>query len=143
MLTDQSFNLSYKRLAPTYVKLSFYFFNLKRIYMNTIDRENCILSSFLYADDMGMNKDEAFVLNESIFTSSYRRATASKINDETNNDKYYGYLSVTLQEHTKDTRFEQDWTDIISQTPLPFSVVKRIHSDLAMEYKNRISKGLR
>ena len=108
--------------------------------MNTIDRENSILASFLYANDMGADTTEAFQLNPNIFTSAYRRATANKINDETNGEKYYGYLSITLEAHTKGTVYEQDWLDILSQTPMPFSVIKRIHSDLEHEYSNRLLK---
>ncbi len=111
--------------------------------MNTIDRENAVLASFLYADDMGTDKSQVFVLDSNIFTSSYRRATANKINDETNSDKMYGYLSVTLQDLTEGTEFEQDWINILAQTPMPFSVVKRICDDLKEEHKRKIAKGLR
>lgn len=110
---------------------------------NTPDRENAILASFLYADDMGTDKKEAFTLDSNIFTSEYRRATANKINDETSKDKMYGYLSITIEEHTKGTTFEQDWIDILAQTPMPFSVVKRIHDDLQKEHKNRLAGRFR
>jgi len=111
--------------------------------MTNIDRENAVLASFLYADDMGTDKKQSFELDSRIFTSSYRRATANKINDETNNDKMYGYLSVTLQDLTANTMYEQEWINILAQTPLPFSMAKRIHNDLIVEFNNRIAKGLR
>ncbi len=107
---------------------------------NTIDRENAVLASFLYADDMGTDKTQAFELDSNIFTSSYRRATANKINDETNGDKQYGYLSVTLGDLTEGTEFEQEWINILAQTPMPFSVVKRMHNDLEIEYKKRLGE---
>ena len=110
---------------------------------NTIDRENCILASFLYSNDMGMNTEDAFMLDSRIFTSSYRRATADKINEESDGDKYYGYLSVTLRELTSGTSFEQDFIDIESQTPMPFSVAKRMHEKLTTEYKERVAKAFR
>ena len=110
---------------------------------NYIDRENAILASFLYANDMGINTYEAFILNSDLFTSAYRRATADKINDETNNDKMYGYLFVTIKDLTKDTKYEKDYLDIEIQTPMPFSVAKRIHAKLENEYKIKIAKGLR
>ena len=113
---------------------------------NTIDRENAVLASFLYSDDMGTDKTQAFILDSDIFTSSYRRATANKINEETNNDKMYGYLSVTLQDLTIGTAFENEWTDIIGytgQTPMPFSVSKRYYDDLKVEYKKRLAGRFR
>ena len=110
---------------------------------NTINRENTLLASFLFLDDLGFKKDEVFKLNSEIFTSSYRRATANKINDETDTDKMYGFLSVTLEEHTKGTKFEQDWIDIIAQTPLILCQAKRIHDDLKTEHKERIAKAFR
>ncbi len=115
----------------------------RKIMANSIDRENAVLASFLYSDDMGTDKTESFELDSNIFTSSYRRATANKINDETNGDKQYGYLSITLEALTENTEFEQEWINILAQTPMPFSVVKRIYADLQKEYKARIVKGLR
>jgi len=111
--------------------------------MDIKDRENAVLASFLYADDMGTDKTDAFKLEEKAFTSSYRRATANKINDETANAKEYGYLSITIEGLTEGTEFEQDWINILAQTPLPFSMAKRIHNDLIVEFNNRIAKGLR
>ncbi len=107
---------------------------------NSIDRENCVLASFLYADDVDTDKTQAFELDSNIFTSSYRRATANKINDETSGDKMYGYLSITLEGLTEGTEFEQEWINILAQTPMPFSVVKRIHNDLEIEYKKRLGE---
>ena len=111
--------------------------------MNIIDRENAVLASFLYADDLGMDKSQTFELDQKVFTSSYRRATANKINDETNGDKLYGYLSITLEGHTEGTAYEQDWIDILAQTPMPFPVIKRVHDDLVLEYKQRTTKAFR
>lgn len=105
--------------------------------VSTICRENSILASFLYANDVGTDTSEAFVLDQSAFTSSFRRATANKINDETNGDKMYGFLSVTLQDHTAGTSYEQDWIDIIAQTPMPLSVVKRMHEGLLQEHSDK------
>ena len=110
---------------------------------NSIDRENSILASFIYIDDMGMNKDEVFDLTSNIFTSEFRRAVANKLNDETDNEQMYGYLGVTLKDHTSGTKFEQDWIDIEAQTPLDLKVCKRIHENLGMEYKERVAKAFR
>ena len=111
--------------------------------MNTIDREHSILATFLYADDTGINKDNTFKLDQNVFTSEFRRAVANKINDETETDKMYGFLSVTLEEHTKNSKFEQDWIDIISQSPMTFNSSKRIHEALELEYKERVAKAFR
>lgn len=111
--------------------------------MNTINTENAILASFLYADDIGFDKADTFELNSKLFTSSYRRAVADKINDETNHDKMYGFLSITLEEHTKNTSYEHEWTDILAQTPYPIAQSKRLHEKLEEAYKERIAKAFR
>ena len=110
---------------------------------NTRDRENSILASFLYIDDMGENKDEVFIIDSNIFTSAYRRAVANKINDETKTDQNYGFLSVTLENDTAGTTFEQDWIDIIAQTPFPLTVAKRMNEKLVTKHKERIAKAFR
>ena len=111
--------------------------------METINRENALLATFLYADDFGIDKTDAFILDSNIFTSSYRRALANKINDETKGDKFYGYLLTTVGDLTVGTKFGQEYMDILDQTPLCFSVAKRYYDDLEVAYKERIVKGLR
>ena len=106
--------------------------------METFNTENAVLATFLYADDMGYNKNDAFKLDSNVFTNSYRRAVANKINDETDSDKMYGFLSVTLEEQTANTKFEQDWIDIISQSPLTFNVAKRYYERLQEAHKQRL-----
>ncbi len=100
-----------------------------------------MLATFLYADDIGLNKDDTFRLNANVFTSEFRRAVANKINDETDTDKMYGFLSVTLEDHTRNTKFEQEWIDIIAQTPMTFVPSKRMHENLEVEYKERLAKA--
>jgi len=109
--------------------------------MTTLNRENSLLATFLYADDNGINKDNVFALNSRIFTSDFRRAVANKINDETINDKMYGYLGVTLRDHTSGTKFEQDWIEIEAQTPYDINAAKRMHDQLEVEYKERLAKA--
>ena len=116
----------------------------ERLHMsNTINRENSLLSTFLYADDVGLNKDNAFKLNSNVFTSEFRRAVANKINDETDNEKMYGFLSVTLKDHTSGSKFEQDWIDIEAQIPYDINAAKRMHNTLESEYKERLAKAFR
>jgi len=110
---------------------------------NTIDRENSLLASFLYADDVGTDKSDTFILDVKIFTSKYRKRLAEKINAETENEKLFGYLSVTIEDVTKGTPFENEWLNILVQTPFPFSVSKRIHDDLQKEFKVRVAGGAR
>lgn len=110
---------------------------------NIVNIENSILASFLYLDDMGFKKDDVFKINSSIFTSSYRRAVADKINDETEGDQMYGFLSVDIESHTSGTKFEQEWIDILAQTPMLLSVAKRMHNKLEQEHKERIAKAFR
>ncbi len=110
---------------------------------NTRDRENSLLASFLYADDMGMDKSGSFELDTSIFTSKFRQRVAGKINDETAAEKFYGYLSITLEAMTEGTVYEQEWADILAQTPFPLHIAKRIHSDLIKESQKRVAGRLR
>ena len=109
--------------------------------MNTINRENAILSCFLFSDDTGLDTTESFELQSNIFTSSFRRALADKINSETNNEKQYSYLNFTMDGHVLGTENEQEWIEILAQTPLIFSVSKRIHTDLIKEYGDRLVKA--
>jgi len=55
----------------------------------------------------------------------------------------YGFLSVTLQDHTKGSKFEQEWLDIIAQTPLSLDQLEKIHDNLKTEHKERIAKAFR
>jgi len=110
---------------------------------NTVDMENALLAAFLYLDDLFFCKDDVFNINENIFTSSYRRAVAAKINDESKNEKMYGFLSMAIEEKTAGTKFEQEWCDIISQNPMGLNVAKRIQLKLEDEYKKRAAKAFR
>ena len=109
----------------------------------TINRENSLLATFLYANDMGMNTNDAFTLNTEVFTSKFRTAVAKKINDETAQDRAYGFLSITLEDSIAGTSFEQEWANILSQTPLTFSIALRIHNNLEEEFKRDLAKRLR
>lgn len=110
---------------------------------NTLNRENAILSCFLFSNDTGLDTAEAFELKSDIFTSSFRRSIAEKINDETHNEKQYSYLNFTMDGHVLGTKNEQEWIEILAQTPLIFSVSERIHVDLIKEYEGRLAKAFR
>ncbi len=111
--------------------------------MTVEDRENAILSSFLYADDMGEDKTDTFLLSEDAFTSAFRKRIAIKINATTATDKAYSLLSYDIESSVEGSVFEHNWIQILAQTPLPFSLAKRYHDDVREALNNRIAKGLR
>ena len=110
---------------------------------NTTNRENSLLSAILYSNNLDGESEQVFKLDSKIFTTSYRRAVADKINDETDNGRNYDLLLVTLTDHTIGTKFEQDLLDIASQTPMSISVAKRMQADLQAEHKKRIAGRFR
>ena len=110
---------------------------------NTADIENAILATYIYADDMGIDKSEAFTLDSKVFTSSYRRAVAEKLNTETDGDKNYGYVGVEMEDMTAGTSHEQCWIDILAQTPLTFSFAGKYYTKLIGNYEDRIASEFR
>ena len=102
--------------------------------MNTVDRENAVLASFLYSDDMGEDTDKAFLLAEDAFMSEFRKRVAVKINATTTVDKAYSVLSYDIENSVSNTVFEQDWINVLAQTPLPLTLAKRYHDDIRSEY---------
>lgn len=109
---------------------------------NTINRENTLLSAFLFADTIPNNTENTFKIDSNIFTSSFRRSLANKINDETSCDKYYGLLIETIEDHVMGTNNELEWMNILSANPMPLSVCSRIHIKLVSEYKSRVKDRL-
>ena len=114
-----------------------YNFYSQRITMNTADRENAVLASFLYADDMGEDTSKSFLLSEDAFTTQFRRRVATKINATTTIDKAYSVLSYDIENTIEGTIFEDAWLDILAQTPLPLSLAKRYHDDIRKLYNQK------
>ncbi len=109
--------------------------------MTKEDRENAVLASFLYADDMGEDTSKAFLLSEDAFTNSFRKRVATKINATTSTDKTYSVLSYDIEYSIENTIYEQQWIDILAQTPLPLTLAKRYHDDIRETYNNSLLKG--
>ena len=68
--------------------------------ISTIDRENAVLASFLYANDMGEDVSNSFLLSEDAFTGSFRQRIAIKINARISIlifSLYYSNVIVCLQ----------------------------------------------
>ena len=111
--------------------------------MTSQDRENAVLTSFLLANEMGENTDNAFLLSEDAFTSSLRRRIAIKINATTNTDKAYALLAYELENKLSGTIYEVEWDNIIGtrtatgQTPLPLTLAKRYHDDIVRDFLSR------
>ena len=106
--------------------------------MQQADRENAVLASFLYADDMGTDKTDTFILAVDAFTTDFRRRVANKINTTTTVNKHYSLLSYELEYAIESTQYEQEWLNILAQTPLPFSLAKKYHNDIVIVHRNRI-----
>jgi len=105
--------------------------------MTNADRENAVLSSFLYSDDMGTDKTNTFLLSADAFTSDFRKRVATKINATTTIDKAYSLLSYDLENSIEGTHYEQEWINILAQTPLPFTLAKRYHDDIRKDFSKK------
>ena len=84
--------------------------------------QQAILATFLWSNDVGTDTEDAFTLNINLFDGD-RRLIAAKINEVTESeDRFYGMLNLELENTSS-----QEWLYISTQTPLPFSVAKRLH----------------
>jgi len=84
--------------------------------------QESILATFLWSNDMGIDTKDAFTLNLRHFTGDLY-LVAAKVNEVTaTDDKFFGMLLLELENTSP-----QAWLDISQQTPMPFSVVKRLH----------------
>ncbi len=93
--------------------------------------ENAILSTFLFANEMSNDLSWIFKLDTSIFSNPFRKRVAEKINAV--EDDAYGFLSYELEESVSGTQFEQDFIDILAQTPL--SNTKKYHDKLVEDIR--------
>ena len=90
--------------------------------------ERSILSSFLFANDLGDDLRDVYPLDLRAFTSPMRKRIAERINEVT--DGSYGYLSYKIEESIKGTAHEMEWIEILAQTPLTLRMSKRYHDDI-------------
>lgn len=102
----------------------------------SVDIENAILCTFLLSNDMGEDLTNVYKLNTSIFTSPYRKRIAERINET--EDHAYGYLSFLIENDTQGTIYEQDFINILSQTPLGLGFSKKYHDKLIENSKQFI-----
>lgn len=110
--------------------------------MGLMDRENAVISSFLFANDTFENLDNVFIMDESIFSTKLQKRVVAKINEETNGSKMYGYQSIVIENAIEGTGLVVEWINILAQTPLPLTVASRIYKDLVKENNQRIARGL-
>lgn len=103
-----------------------------------VNIENAILSSFFFANDLGDDLSHIYKLDESIFTSSFRKRVAVRLNAV--KDGFYGFESHLIQDSVEGTKFEEDFLDILAQTTMPLSVSKKYHDKLVAD--DRIEKML-
>jgi len=93
--------------------------------------ENAILSTFLFANDLGEDLNEVYPLDTSIFTSPFRKRVAEKINAV--KDDAYGFESYQIEESVKETQFQQDFIDILAQNSLGLGFSKKYHDKLVAD----------
>ena len=87
--------------------------------------QRAILASFLWSNDVGTDTKDAFILNPHLFTDD-RLLIASKINEVTQTeDRFYSLLNLELENTSS-----QEWLEISTQTPLPFTYAKKMHDKM-------------
>jgi hypothetical protein len=99
--------------------------------MKREDIENAILSSFFFSNDVADNLSDIYQLDESIFTSPFRKRIASRLNDV--KDDSYGFEAYIIEEKSLGTKFETEYIDIISQTPMSLKMSKKYHDKLVQD----------
>lgn len=97
----------------------------------SINTQNAILATFLYANDTGEDLSQVYTLDTNIFTSPFRKRIAEKINAV--EDNAYGFLSWSIQDSIADTNYEHEWTDLLSQTSLGLGFSKKYHDKLVAD----------
>ena len=93
--------------------------------------ENAILSTFLFANEMSNDLSWIFKLDTSIFSSPFRKRVAEKMNAV--DDEAYGFTSYEIEESVSGTQFEQDFIEILAQTPL--SNAKKYHDKMVEDIR--------
>jgi len=97
--------------------------------MKKTDIEYAILGTFLWSHDMGLSADDAFILAPSVFTGTNKQI-ALAINRETDNDKLYSLLNMSVEE-----KYPVEWLEIATRTPLTFAMANRLHTKLIEEQR--------
>ena len=104
--------------------------------MNT-NIQRALLASFLWANDLGIDTNNAFILDVSVFDWD-RVLIASKINEVTmTKDRFYSLLNLELENTS-----QNEWMHISEQTPMPFSLAKKYHDKLISDRNHAILAGV-
>jgi len=98
--------------------------------------QETIIASFLWADDMMMDKTDAFILDSNRFDKDLN-LIVQLLNKETDDDKMYGQLLMEMENTMQDL-----WLRLSTRTPMPFSVLKRLYEKLGDKNKTNTLKGL-
>jgi len=106
------------------------------------DRENAVLSAFLFANDTHEDLSNAFLMDVDVFSTKLQKRIVEKLNEETKGDKMYGYQSITIESAIAKSPLLAEWIEILAQLPMPLSVAKRVYDDLEKEHRQRIARGL-
>ena len=103
--------------------------------MRHSDIEDAVLATFLFANDFGLNMDDVFVLDVTVFNTKYKQRVAEQINSV--QDGFYGYLMTQIEAKTAGTVYEQELINIMAQTPLTFLQAKKYYVDMVKESRLR------
>lgn len=99
---------------------------------NNINIERSILSSFLWANDVGTDTSYAFKLDEAVFTGD-RKLIARAINQETDTEgRYYGLLNMRIE-----NSLNHEWIELSMQTPTGLSFAKKNYEYILADYRLR------
>jgi hypothetical protein len=105
-----------------------------------VNIQRAILSTFLWSDDLHIDKTDSFILDLDLFDDPMRRGIAENINNTTlHHDKMYGFLNVQIEGIVA---YQYEWLEISTQTPLTFSVAKRYMDSLAKKRRDKLIMGI-
>ena len=103
--------------------------------MNIENIEEAILVTFLFAHELELNLEEVFTLDVDVFSTEYKKSIVKNINSH--KSEFYSAISLILDEKAENTKYEYEFLNILSQTPLTFSLAKKYHSQLQNRLKLR------
>ena len=105
----------------------------------TINRtqQEAVLTTFLWCNDVAIDSADAFILDKNTFDSDLRQIV-ELVNDCTQTeDRYYSVLNLKIEGH-----FPNQWLRLSLQTPLPFSLAKKIYAGIAGKNNAEMLKGV-
>ena len=100
--------------------------------------ETAILNTMLECEYF--HNEKPFKLDSQVFTYPYNKRVAERINETIDKEDSLSLLSFLIQDKSANTKHEQDFLEILTQTPLVISVARKYHDYLKMEYVRKMVK---